>query len=230
MKIELSKFELDIILVALVDKVQVVNNRLKLIEKTDMKIEIQREETNEDNLFRLFHKIIGQMHQKEENMKHNEQHGDRLDRVYFGNLLYSEDPLVKESVATFWQDVEDSLSNCCNAHIIDDTDVCSECKEHCIPNKQESNEECKTCTHLIDIDKDGEEGGLCIGYEPHMIVDFDHSCKEYRPKQKDEYEYQWIYALDRDKTIFKLSSHTTQEKPDTAYYNERFELSRRVRQ
>lgn len=25
------------------------------------------------------------------------------------------------------------LSNCCNAEIIEETDVCSECKEHCTP-------------------------------------------------------------------------------------------------
>ncbi len=43
------------------------------------------------------------------------------------------------------------------------------------------------------------------------------------------YEYQWIYSLNREKTIFKLSSHTTESNPETAYYSERFEPSKRLR-
>ena len=34
----------------------------------------------------------------------------------------------------------DMVSNCCGAIIYDDTDICSECKEHCEPFKDEDNE------------------------------------------------------------------------------------------
>ncbi len=87
--------------------------------------------------------------------------------------------------------------------------------------------ECESCIHLVNKGIDGNDTGLCIGYEPHMVVDYAHSCKNHQQIEAI-YEYQWAYSLNREKTIFKLSSHTTESKPETAYYSERFEPSKRI--
>ena len=47
------------------------------------------------------------------------------------------------------------LSNCCNAPIIENTDLCSDCKEHCEPIlKSKFVMDCRSCMwHMSDVDK-----------------------------------------------------------------------------
>ena len=86
--------------------------------------------------------------------------------------------------------LEDAKSNCCQASIIEDSDICSDCKEHCeafnLSEKAENN-------NLV--------GGLDIGkvYWEDDIKEFIRLLKE--EVENSQYDYANLEHVMKDKVI-----------------------------
>ena len=48
-----------------------------------------------------------------------------------GDEFWIDDMRVCEGCYDNAKDEEDKMSNCCNSPILEDTDICDKCKEHC---------------------------------------------------------------------------------------------------
>ena len=54
----------------------------------------------------------------------------------------TEDEYRDRQLAKYLDEYDDQLSNCCDAMIYPDTDICSACKEHCVSHAEYA-EQCR---------------------------------------------------------------------------------------
>jgi len=70
-----------------------------------------------------------------------------------------------------WIEEQEKLSNCCSAKIIEETDICSECKEHCEPMQKEEKVEWKEGLAKLELAvSDGEDVIEIVNFEDALSI------------------------------------------------------------